>query len=179
VIAALDATYSAGSDLSGVGVYSRELLDGLASAHPESRLYRLYRSHKLLQSSRSAPNTRHGQLTKPLRRQAGEQVFRALDQRMPRQHFRQSVCTFDDLFVMTREYSSPEFRADLRSRRVRRRRGPTVDEADRVLSGFRWSSVGQLVAGVQYIQSGSKAIGGPTIGSQGISVGYSWSRCFQ
>jgi hypothetical protein len=106
-------------------------------------------------------------------------VFHALNQRMPRQRFRQSVCTFDDLFVMTGEYSSPEFRADLRSRRVRRRRGPTVNEADRVLSGFRWSAVGHLVAGVQYIPAASKSIGGPTIGSQGISVGCSWSRCFQ
>jgi glycosyltransferase involved in cell wall biosynthesis len=110
VIVALDATYSVGTDLSGVGVYSRELLDGLASAHPESRFHRLYRSHKLLKSLPGPANTRRGLLTESLRWPAGEQVFHALNQRMPRQRFRRSVCTFQDLFVMTGEYSSPEFR---------------------------------------------------------------------
>ena len=32
---ALDATYSLGRNLSGVGVYSRQILSGLAGAHPE------------------------------------------------------------------------------------------------------------------------------------------------
>ena len=34
---ALDATYSIGNALSGVGVYSREILSGLAAAHPGAR----------------------------------------------------------------------------------------------------------------------------------------------
>ena len=47
---ALDATYSRGRDLSGVGVYSQELLAGLAAAHPEARFQFCYRSQRFLPS---------------------------------------------------------------------------------------------------------------------------------
>ena len=40
---ALDSTYSVGADLSGVGVYSREMLGGLARAHPGDRFAFCYR----------------------------------------------------------------------------------------------------------------------------------------
>ena len=36
---ALDATYSLGDHLSGVGVYCREILFGVARAHPETRFH--------------------------------------------------------------------------------------------------------------------------------------------
>ena len=49
---ALDATYSVGENLSGVGVYSRELLRGLAAAHPEQRFEFCYRPHRYLRSLR-------------------------------------------------------------------------------------------------------------------------------
>ena len=49
---ALDATYSLGRNLSGVGVYSREMLFGLAQAHPEERFRLCYRPHRLLRSFR-------------------------------------------------------------------------------------------------------------------------------
>ena len=45
---ALDATYSIGDELSGVGLYSREILLGLAAAHPEMRFDFAYRPHRLL-----------------------------------------------------------------------------------------------------------------------------------
>ena len=47
---ALDATYSLGDDLSGVGVYSREILFGLAARHPEARFRFCYRPHRYLRA---------------------------------------------------------------------------------------------------------------------------------
>ena len=47
---ALDATYSLGRNLSGVGVYSRRLLTGLAQAHPDERFLWYYRPHRFLRS---------------------------------------------------------------------------------------------------------------------------------
>jgi len=43
---ALDASYSVGEELSGLGLYSREILDGLAAAHPEARFDFCYRPHR-------------------------------------------------------------------------------------------------------------------------------------
>lgn len=108
----LDATYSTGRNLSGVGVYCRQLLMGLAVAHSEAEFLWCYRPHRL----------RHG-LWEERPRNAGVRLlldhwqpfradlFHGLNQRMPASRFRRTVCTFHDLFVMTSEYSGPEFRA--------------------------------------------------------------------
>src|SRR5260370_18165432 len=57
---ALDATYSVGDHLSGVGVYSREILLGLAAAHPEARFQFCYRPHRFARSWLSQfPRTGH------------------------------------------------------------------------------------------------------------------------
>ena len=45
---ALDATYSVGSDLTGIGIYSQELAHGLADSYPEDRFLLCYRPGKLL-----------------------------------------------------------------------------------------------------------------------------------
>lgn len=108
---ALDATYSTGRNLSGVGVYCRQMLTGLAVAHPESEFLWCYRPHRLrqgLQEDRPR-NARLGLLLdawQPFR----ADLFHGLNQRMPGARFRRTVCTFHDLFVMTSEYSSAEFR---------------------------------------------------------------------
>jgi len=47
---ALDATYSIGDTLSGVGLYSREILTGLAAAHPRARFDFCYRPHRYLRA---------------------------------------------------------------------------------------------------------------------------------
>lgn len=107
---ALDATYSVGTELSGVGIYSRELLDGLAASHPEAKFHHLYRSHRILRSCPGAANVSRGLLTETLRWPAGEDLFHALNQRMPQIRFRRSVCTFHDLLVLTGTYSSADFR---------------------------------------------------------------------
>jgi glycosyltransferase involved in cell wall biosynthesis len=108
---ALDATYSIGENLSGVGVYSREILFGAAEAHPEARFEFCYRPHRYLRAWReSLPrNARRRLLAEALGPRAAD-VFHGLNQRLPHMRLRRSVVTFHDLFVMTGEYSSPEFR---------------------------------------------------------------------
>ncbi len=109
---ALDATYSLGEQLSGVGVYSREMLLGMAAAHPEARFDFCYRAHRYARSWAEdlPPNTRRRLLAEPLGPRFAD-LFHGLNQRLPRMRLRRTVATFHDLFVMTGEYSTPEFRA--------------------------------------------------------------------
>jgi glycosyltransferase involved in cell wall biosynthesis len=109
--AGLDATYSVGSELSGVGVYSREILHGLAAAHPECKFLHCARPHRfarLLQESRP-PNARARLLAPPLFGAPG-QIFHGLNQRLPVGKLPPAVTTFHDLFVLSGDYSTPEFR---------------------------------------------------------------------
>ena len=117
---ALDATYSIGDELSGVGVYSRDLLSGLARAHPEARFLFCYRPHRFPRSwrERLPGNARRGLLTERFgsgsfypfgwRRAA---LFHGLNQRLPAARHPRKVVTFHDLFVLSGEYSTAEFRA--------------------------------------------------------------------
>lgn len=108
---ALDATYSVGDELSGVGRYSSELLYGLARAHPETRFQFCYRTHRYWRSFREPlpANARRRLLAEPFGpRSAG--VFHGLNQRLPHLPLGLSVATFHDLFVLTGDYSTPEFR---------------------------------------------------------------------
>ena len=109
---ALDATYSIGDTLSGVGLYSREILMGLAGAHPEVRFDFCYRPHRYLRARRAGlpRNARRRLLAEPLGPR-GADLFHGLNQRLPRISMRRAVATFHDLFVMTGVYSTPEFRA--------------------------------------------------------------------
>jgi glycosyltransferase involved in cell wall biosynthesis len=108
---ALDATYSVGRDLSGVGVYSREMLDGLTRAHADARFAFCYRPHRFLRSFRERlpPNAGRFLLGEKHAPQSAD-VFHGLNQRLPLARMRHAITTFHDLFVMTGEYSTPEFR---------------------------------------------------------------------
>jgi glycosyltransferase involved in cell wall biosynthesis len=108
---ALDATYSVGEALSGVGLYSREILLGAAAAHPEARFDFCYRPHRYLRSWReSLPANAHRRLlAEPLGPRSAD-LFHGLNQRLPHLPTRRAIATFHDLFVMTGEYSTPEFR---------------------------------------------------------------------
>ncbi len=108
---ALDATYALDDAPSGVGVYSRETLNGLARAHPEADLLFYYRPHRYARSFQAGlpANARRKLLMEPLRPSAP--LFHGLNQRLPRVRLQRAVATFHDLFVMTGEYSTPEFRA--------------------------------------------------------------------
>ncbi|MBK5294981.1 MAG: glycosyltransferase family 4 protein [Acidobacteriia bacterium] len=109
---ALDATYSAGPNLSGVGVYSREILHGLAHMHPDPGVRWLwcYRPHRFLKSLRIGLPRRCGRRLLLDRLVPDAALFHGLNQRLPSTPLRRSVTTFHDLFVLTGEYSSPEFR---------------------------------------------------------------------
>jgi glycosyltransferase involved in cell wall biosynthesis len=105
---ALDATYSLGRNLSGIGVYSRELMFGLAGAHPQERFLFCYRSHRFLRSFQdSLPENASRRI---LRGTPPGDLFHALNQRVD-VRARRTVATFHDLFAITGEYSTPDFRA--------------------------------------------------------------------
>jgi glycosyltransferase involved in cell wall biosynthesis len=108
---AFDATYSVGGNLSGVGVYSREILTGMATAHPEEQFALYYRPHRFAKSfSQSLPANCRRRLLFDAVPPLSADVFHGLNQRLPRKPPRRSVATFHDLFVLTAEYSTPEFR---------------------------------------------------------------------
>jgi glycosyltransferase involved in cell wall biosynthesis len=108
---ALDATYSTDDQLSGVGLYSHEILFGTSAAHPETRFHFCYRPHRYLRAPRPLPpNVRRRLILEPFSPR-GADLFHGLNQRLPRIRFRRTVATFHDLFVMSGEYSTPEFRA--------------------------------------------------------------------
>jgi glycosyltransferase involved in cell wall biosynthesis len=107
---ALDATYSLGSNLSGVGVYSREILFGLSRAHPEASYLFCYRSHRFL---RSLADRLPSNATRRLlgdRRGPSADLFHGLNQRLGNTPYRRRVTTFHDLFVISGDYSTPDFR---------------------------------------------------------------------
>ena len=138
---ALDATYSLGRNLSGVGVYSRELLFGLARAHPEERFRFCYRPHRFLPSFRE---TLPWNASRSLLIGAPPgNLFHALNQRVDFPSGsgpRRVVSTFHDLFVMTGDYSSPEFRA-----RFTEQARSAADRSDAVIAVSRFTA-GQLEA---------------------------------
>jgi glycosyltransferase involved in cell wall biosynthesis len=88
------------------------MLFGLAAAHPEVRFRFCYRPHRYFRSWRETlpPNARRRLLAEPLGAR-GAQLFHGLNQRLPATGLPRSVATFHDLFVMTSEYSTPDFRA--------------------------------------------------------------------
>jgi glycosyltransferase involved in cell wall biosynthesis len=109
---ALDATYSIGRSLSGVGVYSREILFGLARAHPEARFLFCYRAHRLLRSfSDSLPaNGARTLLCSGGFWPQSAPLFHGLNQRVDSVRAKRIVATFHDLFVLTGDYSPEDFR---------------------------------------------------------------------
>jgi glycosyltransferase involved in cell wall biosynthesis len=108
---ALDATYSLGGGLSGVGVYSREILNGLAGTDFADQWDWFYRSQRYFRARGlpKPPNvTRRFLADFWGNRSAG--IFHGLNQRLPKRRFRRQIATFHDLFVLTGNYSTPEFR---------------------------------------------------------------------
>jgi len=101
-----------GDTLSGVGLYSREILLGIAASHPGTRFDFCYRPHRYFRSWSLdlPPNVRRRLILEPLGPRSAD-LFHGLNQRLPRIRLRRAVATFHDLFVMTGEYSTPEFRA--------------------------------------------------------------------
>src|ERR1700676_418873 len=84
------------------------MLFGLALAHPEEKFQFCYRPHRFLRSfDDTLPENAS---RRPLLGAPSADIFHALNQRVDKKA-RRTVSTFHDLFVMTGDYSSPEFRA--------------------------------------------------------------------
>lgn len=107
----IDATYAVDPRPTGVANYSRELLFGLAAAHPEDTYrfcYRIHRFRKSFQQSlpsnaRRLPLIDHLLPFRP-------RLFHGLNQRLPHLRLKRAASTFHDLFVMTSKYSTDDFR---------------------------------------------------------------------
>jgi glycosyltransferase involved in cell wall biosynthesis len=119
---ALDATYSVDPEPSGIGVYSRRLIETLLTLDTPHRFLICYRLSRLGRRRHflrpgSIPGARAGfsvrvyqePLTFWLPRQA--QLFHSLAQRPPAFRFRKEIVTVFDIFPITGEnYSTPDFR---------------------------------------------------------------------
>jgi glycosyltransferase involved in cell wall biosynthesis len=109
---AVDASYTLDRNLTGVGAYSRHILFGLARQHPEQRFLFCYRPHRFFRSLKERL-PQNG--SRALLRTSGiapwrADLFHALNQRIDRKPSRRAVSTFHDLFVLTDEFSPPDFR---------------------------------------------------------------------
>ncbi|HWF07749.1 MAG TPA: glycosyltransferase family 1 protein [Bryobacteraceae bacterium] len=109
---ALDATYSLGDELSGIGVYSRELLNGLAAGEASDQWEWFYRSQRWFRALKlpKPPNVKRRFLSDAWGSRSAD-IFHGLNQRLPKRRFRKQVATFHDLFVLSGEYSTADFRA--------------------------------------------------------------------
>ncbi len=94
-----------------MGIYSRELLHALANLHPEQRFEWKYRPHRFRQALQEPKpaNVAQKVLWDTFGRRNG--LFHGLNQRLPHRRYPKQIATFHDLFVLTAEYSTPEFRA--------------------------------------------------------------------
>jgi glycosyltransferase involved in cell wall biosynthesis len=170
VTIALDATYSLGESLSGVGLYSRELLTGLAALRPDTRFDYLYRPHRYREALRetTASNVRRRLLLDPWWPR-GIDLFHGLNQRLPRIPMRRAVATFHDLFVMTGEYSTPEFRL-----RFTQQASDAASRSDAIIavSAFTKSQVVDLLgieAGrVHVVHHGTRRLAVPSLPRENI-----------
>ncbi len=107
---ALDATYSVDPHPSGIAVYSRELMRGLPALHTADEFYLCYRPKQWGSRKETAqPNVKSRVLLRPFS-PGRPRVFHALNQRIDWRPAPTVISTFHDLFVMTADYSAPEFR---------------------------------------------------------------------
>ncbi len=110
----IDAGNSLDRPPTGVAVYARNLLAGLARAYPDERFAWFYRSNRYLRSfgGKLPPNVRRRLLEESVLFLSAQRLylFHGLNQRLPNRLRVPSVATFHDLFAMTGEYSTPQFR---------------------------------------------------------------------
>jgi glycosyltransferase involved in cell wall biosynthesis len=107
---ALDATYSVDPNPSGIAVYSRELLTGLAEPHTTDHFVLAYRWKQFRRAPLPRLENVQRRLLLPGLPFFKADLFHALNQRLDSRPAQRTISTFHDLFVMTAEYSSVEFR---------------------------------------------------------------------
>lgn len=145
---ALDATYTVDPQPSGVAIYSRKLIESLATLDISHRFlvcYRLSRFGRRREFLRPAtsPGSRgpafsvrlfQEHLTVWLPRQA--ELFHSLAQRPPVFDFRKEIVTVHDIFPLTGyEYSTPEFRRKFSALLLK-----AVDRAARVITPSEYTA---------------------------------------
>jgi glycosyltransferase involved in cell wall biosynthesis len=139
---ALDATYSVDPHPSGIAVYSRELLTGLAERHTADNFTFAYRWKQFRRAPRATPGNVQRRLLLPPLPLFRADLFHALNQRLDSRPARRTISTFHDLFVMTAEYSSAEFRVRFTEQAKR-----AAEHSDRIVavSEFTASQVTALL----------------------------------
>ena len=129
MLIAADATYTLDPHPTGVAICSREVLHGMARSHTADKFLFCYRPHRFLRA-----------LSEPLENNVWRwplferglrpgQLFHGLNQRLPAKPWPLQIATFHDLFVMTGEYSTPEFRE-----RFAGQARHAADHADRIIA---------------------------------------------
>lgn len=139
---ALDATYSVHPEPSGIAVYSRELLSGLAKAHPDDEFLHYYRPKQFFKSTRASVLNVHRRILLPPLMSGRAEIFHALNQRMERRAAKRVLVTFHDLFVLTADYSSADFKARFAGQA---RRAAELADGIIAVSQFTANQVNQLL----------------------------------
>jgi glycosyltransferase involved in cell wall biosynthesis len=111
---ALDATYATDPNPTGVGIYSRRILDGLAESYPSDLFLHCVRPRSFRKTFFQRPHPSSAnvrlRLLQPPFPVYGADLFHALNQRVDRRPSPRVVTTFHDLFVLTADYSTADFR---------------------------------------------------------------------
>jgi len=167
---ALDATYAIGDELSGVGLYSREILAGLAALQPEAQFEYWLRPHRFFRAAGLAagPNTRRRLLAGPLGPR-GAALYHGLNQRLPAMRLRATAVTFHDLFVMTGDYSTPEFRARFTAQaRDAARRADIIIAVSEFTKSQVVGLLGTPEARVRVVHHGARALRFPQVAREPV-----------
>ena len=140
----IDGTYSIAREPTGVAVYCRRLIEQLYRLAPADRFYLGYRSNRFAKSF-GDPLARRRFLLEDFAAWAWKgrlDVFHGLNQRLPATPFRRRIATFHDLFVMTGDYSTQEFR-----QRFAELARETASRADHIItvSAFTAEQVAELL----------------------------------
>lgn len=111
---ALDAGHSLDRNPSGVAVYSSNIIRELTRQSPHDDFLLCYRANRFFRSLRrglpeNCSRALLEEFTVPFFASRVE-VFHGLNQRLPGRRFRKAVTTFHDLFVISGEYSTAEYR---------------------------------------------------------------------
>jgi glycosyltransferase involved in cell wall biosynthesis len=135
MLIAADATYTLDPDPTGIAVYSSEILERIAAAQSQTSFLFCYRPHRFLRA-----------LGQPLRTNVWRwpllefgprpgALFHGLNQRLPHRRWPLQIATFHDLFVMSHEYSSPQFRS-----RFTAQARHAAENADRIIAVSRFTA---------------------------------------
>ena len=110
----IDAGNSLDRPPTGVAVYARNLIRELARLRPDERFGWFYRSNRYFRSfgARLPSNARRRLMEDPWLGHSARKLrlFHGLNQRLPERIRAPKVATFHDLFALTGEYSTPDFR---------------------------------------------------------------------